>query len=193
MNRRCESSGAHSISVILVTPGIGIVDTANPAGTTAEWSLKAIPNTPKRLSILPGIIILTVLKQNLQTGATSVGLTAANRWDEAGVVEDGRFNIAQARPGRYALHAFADGVLGEFARTDLVVAPSRPAISRPASSMTTSASNWMDGYNYVSSLPQFDHVFLFVSKRHHRIGPCRSPRRQPAGEQSHSGQRHCDA
>ena len=63
-----------------------MVDTANPAGTTAEWSLKAIPNTPKRLSILPGIIILTVLKQNLQTGATSIGLTAANRWDEAGVV-----------------------------------------------------------------------------------------------------------
>ena len=58
-------------------------DTANPAGATAEWSLKAIPNTPKRLSILPGIIILTVLRQNLQTGATSIGLTAANRWDAA--------------------------------------------------------------------------------------------------------------
>jgi hypothetical protein len=56
--------------------------------------------------------------------------------------EDGRFTITQARPGRYTLPAFADGVPGEFARTDLVVAPSRPAISRPASSMTTSASNW---------------------------------------------------
>ena len=63
---------------------MAMVDTANPAGTTAEWSLKAIPNTPKRVSILPAIIILTVSKQNLQTGATS--LAAANRWDEAGVV-----------------------------------------------------------------------------------------------------------
>src|SRR4030095_7011244 len=86
MKRRCELSGAHSISVILVTPGMAMVDTANPEGTSAECSLKAIPHTPKRLSILPGIIILTVLKQNLQTGATSIGLTAANRWDEAGVV-----------------------------------------------------------------------------------------------------------
>src|SRR5688572_705752 len=85
MNRRCELSGAHSISVILVTPGIGIVVTANPAGTAAEWSLKAIPSTPRRLSILPGIIILTVLTQELQAGATSIGLTAANR-DEADVV-----------------------------------------------------------------------------------------------------------
>src|SRR5687767_9998966 len=79
MKRRCELSGAHSISVILVTPGMGIVVTANPAGTAAEWSLKAIPSTPRRLSILPGIIILTIFTQNLQTGATSLGLTAANR------------------------------------------------------------------------------------------------------------------
>ena len=92
-----------------------MVDTANPEGTSAECSLKAIPNTPKRLSILPGIIILTVLKQNLQTGATSVGLTAANRWDEAGVVgceyhvQRGRFGVSfgvssfyrQARPGAH--------------------------------------------------------------------------------------------
>ncbi len=36
--------------------------------------------------------------------------------------EDGRFTITNVRPGTYTLHAFADGVLGEFARTDITVA-----------------------------------------------------------------------
>jgi rhamnogalacturonan endolyase len=35
--------------------------------------------------------------------------------------DDGRFEIAKVRPGRYTLHAFADGVLGEFAQADIVV------------------------------------------------------------------------
>lgn len=33
----------------------------------------------------------------------------------------GAFSIPHVRPGRYTLHAFADGVLGEFAKTDIVV------------------------------------------------------------------------
>ena len=36
--------------------------------------------------------------------------------------EDGRFAIPKVRPGKYELHALADGVLGEFARQDIVVA-----------------------------------------------------------------------
>jgi len=36
--------------------------------------------------------------------------------------DDGRFTITNVRPGTYTLHAFADGVLGEFARTDITVA-----------------------------------------------------------------------
>lgn len=40
--------------------------------------------------------------------------------------EDGTFEIPHVRPGRYTLHAFADGVLGEFARTDVVVESGRP-------------------------------------------------------------------
>jgi rhamnogalacturonan endolyase len=36
--------------------------------------------------------------------------------------EDGTFAIANVRPGAYTLHAFADGVLGEFAQTDITVA-----------------------------------------------------------------------
>jgi rhamnogalacturonan endolyase len=35
--------------------------------------------------------------------------------------EDGRFTIANVRPGTYTLHAFADGVLGEFAKADITV------------------------------------------------------------------------
>jgi rhamnogalacturonan endolyase len=38
--------------------------------------------------------------------------------------DDGRFTITNVRPGTYTLHAFADGVLGEFAQTDLTVAAS---------------------------------------------------------------------
>jgi len=35
--------------------------------------------------------------------------------------EDGTFTITNVRPGTYTLHAFADGVLGEFARSDVTV------------------------------------------------------------------------
>jgi rhamnogalacturonan endolyase len=37
--------------------------------------------------------------------------------------DDGKFTIANVRPGAYTLHAFADGVLGEFAQADITVAP----------------------------------------------------------------------
>ena len=35
--------------------------------------------------------------------------------------EDGKFTITKVRPGTYTLHAWADGVLGEFARTNVTV------------------------------------------------------------------------
>lgn len=35
---------------------------------------------------------------------------------------DGRFSIPNVRPGTYQLHAIADGVLGEFAKTDITIA-----------------------------------------------------------------------
>ncbi len=40
-------------------------------------------------------------------------------WAEGG--EDGHFTIRNVRPGTYTLHAFAEGVLGEFAKTDITV------------------------------------------------------------------------
>ena len=40
-------------------------------------------------------------------------------WTEGS--EDGSFNIPNVRPGTYTLHAFADGVLGEFAQTNVTV------------------------------------------------------------------------
>jgi rhamnogalacturonan endolyase len=39
---------------------------------------------------------------------------------------DGRFTIANVRPGTYTLHAFADGVLGEFAKTNITVEAGKP-------------------------------------------------------------------
>jgi len=40
--------------------------------------------------------------------------------------DDGGFTIPQVRPGKYTLHAMADGVLGEFAKTDVTVATGKP-------------------------------------------------------------------
>lgn len=40
--------------------------------------------------------------------------------------EDGRFTIANVRPGHYTLHAFADGVLGEYAKTNITVEARKP-------------------------------------------------------------------
>jgi rhamnogalacturonan endolyase len=38
----------------------------------------------------------------------------------------GRFQLAAVRPGNYTLHAFADGVLGEFAKADVTVTAGKP-------------------------------------------------------------------
>jgi rhamnogalacturonan endolyase len=39
---------------------------------------------------------------------------------------DGRFSIPNVRPGTYQLHAFADGVLGEYAKADVRVEAGKP-------------------------------------------------------------------
>ena len=40
--------------------------------------------------------------------------------------ESGDFSIPHVRPGKYTLHAFADGVLGEYAKTDVTIKPGEP-------------------------------------------------------------------
>jgi rhamnogalacturonan endolyase len=40
--------------------------------------------------------------------------------------DSGKFSIPHVRPGRYTLHAIADGVLGEFTKTDVVVEAGKP-------------------------------------------------------------------
>jgi rhamnogalacturonan endolyase len=40
-------------------------------------------------------------------------------WNDG--TEDGKFTISNVRPGKYTLHAFADGVLGDFARANITV------------------------------------------------------------------------
>jgi len=40
-------------------------------------------------------------------------------WNDG--TEDGKFNITNVRPGKYTLHAYADGVLGEYAKTEITV------------------------------------------------------------------------
>jgi rhamnogalacturonan endolyase len=41
-------------------------------------------------------------------------------------LEDGRFTIRNVRPGTYTLHAFADGVLGEYAKANITVEAGKP-------------------------------------------------------------------
>jgi rhamnogalacturonan endolyase len=47
-------------------------------------------------------------------------------WADGAESGDGRFTIANVRPGKYTLHAFADGVLGEYAKTDITVEAGKP-------------------------------------------------------------------
>ncbi len=44
-------------------------------------------------------------------------------WNDG--TEDGKFTLTNVRAGKYTLHAFADGVLGEFAQTDITVEPGK--------------------------------------------------------------------
>jgi rhamnogalacturonan endolyase len=39
--------------------------------------------------------------------------------------EHGRFRLAEVRPGKYTLHAFANGVFGDFAKTDITIEPGK--------------------------------------------------------------------
>jgi rhamnogalacturonan endolyase len=44
-------------------------------------------------------------------------------WNDG--ADDGKFTITKVRPGNYTLHAFATGVLGDFAQANITVAPGK--------------------------------------------------------------------
>jgi len=44
-------------------------------------------------------------------------------WNDG--TDDGKFTITKIRPGNYTLHAFADGVLGDFLQTNITVEPGK--------------------------------------------------------------------
>jgi rhamnogalacturonan endolyase len=62
-------------------------------------------------------------------GSTRAGNNGTVTWPHDGNyyqfwtdgTDDGKFSITNIRPGSYTLHAFADGVLGEFAQTNITV------------------------------------------------------------------------
>ncbi len=123
---------------------------------TAAWPLDWVkgvdyPAGAQRANV-QGRLVLDDPRSTVQSGKFSrlrVGLTAADWqtnpagpsgatrtinwqqdaknyqfWVDAG--EDGRFTIPYVRPGAYVLRAMADGVLGEFAKAEVVVAPGKP-------------------------------------------------------------------
>jgi rhamnogalacturonan endolyase len=47
-------------------------------------------------------------------------------WADGAESGDGRFTIPNVRPGKYTLHAFADGVLGEYAKTNITIEAGKP-------------------------------------------------------------------
>ncbi len=47
-------------------------------------------------------------------------------WTTGADSGDGRFTIPNVRPGTYTLHAFADGVLGEYVKADITVEAGKP-------------------------------------------------------------------
>jgi rhamnogalacturonan endolyase len=47
-------------------------------------------------------------------------------WADGAESGDGKFTIANVRPGTYTLHAFADGVLGEYAKANITVEAGKP-------------------------------------------------------------------
>lgn len=96
----------------------------------------------------------------------------------------GRFSIPDVRPGTYTLHAFADGVLGELARTDLVVEAGQPLdLGRLAwlparfgrqlwdiGVPNRDASEFMNGDKYYEPDISLQYIKLFPDDVHYVIG-----------------------
>jgi rhamnogalacturonan endolyase len=109
---------------------------------TAKWPYAWVngidyPHLEQRGTVSGRIVLDDPLAPNAKAAARFQGLTVGlthpdtagvswihdagyyQFWTDAG--EDGRFSIAKVRPGDYTLHAFATGVLGDFAQADVHV------------------------------------------------------------------------
>jgi rhamnogalacturonan endolyase len=96
-----------------VTGRISLVDSLAPQGSSNK-----LPN-----------LMVGLTHADFESGASGPGNSGPGSWmhdarfyqffNEGS--EDGRFSITKIRPGTYTLHAWADGVLGEFARTNITI------------------------------------------------------------------------
>ena len=121
---------------------------AEAAHEAHEWPYKwaVAPGYPSanQLGGLSGQIVLhdpqapKEKMTNLRVGLTHPDYTLPNGkvvdWQHDGKFyqywtrgdAQGNFSIADVRPGTYTLHAFADGVLGEYAQANVTIAASKP-------------------------------------------------------------------
>jgi len=102
-----------------VTGRIALVDPLAPGGSSKLTSQK-----------LPNLMVgLTHPDAEAPPSGPGRGNTGPGSWlhdarfyqffDDG--AEDGKFTLTKIRPGTYTLHAWADGVLGEFARTNVTI------------------------------------------------------------------------
>ncbi len=102
--------------------GVDYPKNTDRGGVSGQIALNDLPGT-KMSNLLVG---LAVPDYEVTTGR---GGTAKVEWqNDAKHYEfwvrggaNGKFSIPKVRPGKYTLHAFADGVLGEYVRADVIV------------------------------------------------------------------------
>lgn len=102
-----------------------------------DWAVDDNYPSAKNRGMVSGQIVLKDLNgvkmSNLLVGLSHADYKAANGetvdWQKDGKyyqfwvrgTNDGKFTIPNIRPGTYVLHAFADGVLGEYAKADVTI------------------------------------------------------------------------
>ena len=109
--------------------GVDYPHKAQRANVTGQLVL----NDPQAASTLLPHLTVGLAHADYPGGSPRAGNNGVVTWDHDGNYyqfwtdgsDDGKFTITNVRPGRYTLHAFADGVLGEFAQTNITVDPGK--------------------------------------------------------------------